>query len=159
MNGYLVSGWRDFSHDPRRHPELRASDRDRDIARALLTDGYADGRLTPADHADRSEALWRADTLGELVPLLRDLLPMRDLPAPPISPASPAAASPAPVSPAAAPPSRGLRLQMLAFVVPAVVCVSLWAWAPPHLFWPAWVIVYTGIPPLRTVLRRARHRT
>lgn len=145
-----MSTWDRFTHDPRVHPGLRAADTDRDVVRALLTEGYADGRLGAVEHEERSNALWRATTLGELMALISDLVPVAEhglvAPAPP---------SPPPPSPPSAGPS--LRRQLAGFVVPSLVCVLLWALAP-HVFWPAWVMVYTGIPVLRTLLHRVRLR-
>jgi hypothetical protein len=54
-------------------PVLRASDADRDHVATLLGEAYATGRLTTVEHADRLEAVYTAKTMGELVPLTRDL--------------------------------------------------------------------------------------
>jgi hypothetical protein len=54
-------------------PAQRASDADRDRIAAILGDGLATGRLTSAEHADRLEGAYTAVTLGDLVPLTRDL--------------------------------------------------------------------------------------
>jgi hypothetical protein len=66
--------WREFELDPR-HPSfapLRASDRDRDLVNRVLGESYAQGRL------DREELDARASarTLGELPPLVSDLVPL-----------------------------------------------------------------------------------
>jgi Domain of unknown function (DUF1707) len=53
--------------------ELRASDADRDRTAAVLASALAAGRLTHAEHADRLDAAYAAKTLGDLVPLTRDL--------------------------------------------------------------------------------------
>ncbi|MGI5273157.1 DUF1707 SHOCT-like domain-containing protein [Nonomuraea sp. CA-218870] len=62
-----------MTHDP----ALRASDADRDEVAAVLNEAYADGRLTSPEHADRLEAAYQARTMGELVPLTRDLPEVR----------------------------------------------------------------------------------
>jgi hypothetical protein len=70
--------WHDFSSDPRR-PEnavLRASDTDRAVVVAALGDAYADGRLTKEEYDERADAATAAKTLGELPPLLADLVPL-----------------------------------------------------------------------------------
>jgi len=54
-------------------PALRASDADRDRAATALGEAYATGRLTTVEHADRLGAVYSAKTVGELVPLTRDL--------------------------------------------------------------------------------------
>lgn len=53
--------------------DLRASDADRERVVALLTEAAADGRLTHAEHAERTQRAYTARTLGELVPLTTDL--------------------------------------------------------------------------------------
>jgi hypothetical protein len=60
---------RPASHD------LRASDADREQVVTLLSEAVADGRLTPQEHSDRTDAAYAARTLGELAPLTTDLLP------------------------------------------------------------------------------------
>jgi hypothetical protein len=59
--------------------ELRAADADRDRAAAVLGGALATGRLTSAEHADRLDAVYAAKTMGDLVPLTRDL-PAEDSP-------------------------------------------------------------------------------
>ncbi|MEV0202865.1 DUF1707 domain-containing protein [Nonomuraea sp. NPDC050691] len=54
-------------------PALRASDTDRDRVAAVLGEALATGRLTSVEHADRLETAYSAKTVGELVPLTRDL--------------------------------------------------------------------------------------
>jgi hypothetical protein len=53
--------------------ELRASDADRDRVADLLGQALAEGRLTADEHAERIEEAFRARTVGELEPLVRDL--------------------------------------------------------------------------------------
>ncbi len=60
--------------------EQRASDADRDRVAAVLGEALATGRLTSVEHADRLEAAYAAVTLGDLLPLTRDL--PDELPAP-----------------------------------------------------------------------------
>jgi hypothetical protein len=55
------------------HVELRASDADRDRTAGVLASALAAGRLTHAEHADRLDAAYAAKTLGDLMPLTRDL--------------------------------------------------------------------------------------
>jgi uncharacterized protein DUF1707 len=72
--------WASFNHDPRDPAvsALRASDADRDVVHGLLTDAFADGRLDRQEYDERSAATLQARTLGELPPLVADLVP--DLP-------------------------------------------------------------------------------
>jgi hypothetical protein len=53
--------------------DLRASDADRDHTAGMLASALAAGRLTSAEHAERLDAAYTAKTLGDLVPLTRDL--------------------------------------------------------------------------------------
>jgi hypothetical protein len=53
--------------------DLRASDADRDRIADVLRDALAEGRLTAVEHAERVERAYRAKTVGELEPLVRDL--------------------------------------------------------------------------------------
>ncbi|MFF5974177.1 DUF1707 domain-containing protein [Streptomyces sp. NPDC012769] len=52
---------------------LRASDADRDRIADILRDALAEGRIDPEEHSDRIDAVYRAKTVGELEPIVRDL--------------------------------------------------------------------------------------
>ncbi|GGT66831.1 DUF1707 SHOCT-like domain-containing protein [Streptomyces purpureus] len=52
---------------------LRASDADRDRIADILRDALAEGRIDPEEHSERIDAVYRAKTVGELEPLVRDL--------------------------------------------------------------------------------------
>ncbi|MFC9729424.1 DUF1707 SHOCT-like domain-containing protein [Streptomyces roseolus] len=52
---------------------LRASDADRDRVADILAEALALGRLDAEEHAERVEAVYRAKTVGELEPIVRDL--------------------------------------------------------------------------------------
>jgi hypothetical protein len=52
---------------------LRASDKDRDRAAAVLNDALAEGRLTPEEHSQRLDSIYAAKTHADLVPLIDDL--------------------------------------------------------------------------------------
>ncbi|MCS0634491.1 DUF1707 domain-containing protein [Streptomyces sp. LP05-1] len=52
---------------------LRASDADRDRVADILRDALAEGRLDAQEHGERIDAVYRAKTVGELEPLVRDL--------------------------------------------------------------------------------------
>lgn len=69
--------------------DLRASDADRERVAEALRDAYAEGRLDAEEHAQRLDAAYAAKTVGELVPLTRDL-PAHDQ-------VHPRSAAPAPV--------------------------------------------------------------
>ena len=52
---------------------MRASDRDRAVIETVLADAFAEGRLTRDEYDERTETALASRTLGELVPLVRDL--------------------------------------------------------------------------------------
>ncbi|MFF3553049.1 DUF1707 SHOCT-like domain-containing protein [Streptomyces tsukubensis] len=52
---------------------IRASDADRDRIADILREALAEGRLDTEEHSERIEAVYRAKTLGELQPIVRDL--------------------------------------------------------------------------------------
>ncbi|MDA0565863.1 DUF1707 domain-containing protein [Streptomonospora sp. S1-112] len=52
---------------------IRASDADRDRVIERLREAVAEGRLTPQEHEERLDALYRAKTVGELAVVTRDL--------------------------------------------------------------------------------------
>ncbi|MFD7296046.1 DUF1707 domain-containing protein [Streptomyces sp. NPDC059897] len=53
--------------------DLRASDADRDRIADVLREALAEGRLDAEEHAERIDGVYRAKTVGELEPLVRDL--------------------------------------------------------------------------------------
>jgi hypothetical protein len=73
--------WASFQHDPRDPAvaALRASDADRNVVHGVLTEAFADGRLDREEYDERTAATLRARTLGELPPLVADLVPDRPL--------------------------------------------------------------------------------
>ncbi|MBV2363860.1 DUF1707 SHOCT-like domain-containing protein [Streptomonospora nanhaiensis] len=52
---------------------IRASDADRDRVIERLREAVAEGRLTPEEHEERLDTLYRAKTVGELAAVTRDL--------------------------------------------------------------------------------------
>ncbi|GAA3492366.1 DUF1707 SHOCT-like domain-containing protein [Streptomyces cremeus] len=68
---------------PAAAPALRASDADRDRVADILREALAEGRLDAEEHGERIDAVYRAKTVAELEPLVRDL------PAPGAASASP----------------------------------------------------------------------
>ena len=52
---------------------IRASDADRDKVAERLREALAEGRLTPVEHEERLDTLYRAKTMGELSPIVSDL--------------------------------------------------------------------------------------
>jgi hypothetical protein len=74
----VTDWWSGFERDPRDagNAGLRAADQDRDVVRSLLSEAFADGRLDREEFDERSEQVTAARTLGELPPLVRDLVPI-----------------------------------------------------------------------------------
>lgn len=54
-------------------PDIRASDADRDRVAEILREALAEGRLDAEEHAERIDLVYRAKTMGELEPVVRDL--------------------------------------------------------------------------------------
>ncbi|WP_230487225.1 DUF1707 SHOCT-like domain-containing protein [Nocardioides anomalus] len=73
--------WSSFQHDPRdpANAPLRAADVDRGVVQQVLTEAFADGRLDREEYDERATAALQARTLGELPPLVADLVPDRPL--------------------------------------------------------------------------------
>lgn len=132
--------WAGFHLDPRRpeHARVRATDADRDHARDLFVEAYADGRLTRAELDVRTARTAAPITLGALLTLVSDLEPTRSASAEPDR--------------SRRPPAR----ELLVFVVCSVACVLLWSQTGRGFFWPLWVIVFTGLPPLATLVSGRR---
>jgi len=61
------------SMQPVDHNSLRASDADRQRVADVLSDAYADGRLSMDEFNERNNTVWASKTLGELVPITADL--------------------------------------------------------------------------------------
>ena len=73
--------WSEFDRDPRvpDNQGLRAGDRDRDIVTGLVSEAFADGRLTQQELDERLTQAQGAQRLGDLLPVVTDLVPMRDV--------------------------------------------------------------------------------
>ncbi|MCW2766948.1 MAG: hypothetical protein JWO11_2907 [Nocardioides sp.] len=149
--------WSGFSHDPREpaHAALRASDLDRDLVQQVLTEAYADGRLDRAEFDERSEHTVAARTLGELPPLMQDLVSSRAL-------AKPGSTDLATATPdelrarAVEKYASDRREALLGFLGPSLICWAIWAAVMLGGFpWPLFVMLGTGINLLRTLVRRS----
>ena len=112
------------------HPELRASDAERESAVTLLREHGAAGRLDVAELEERVAGAYAATTRGDLAALLRDL-PDARLPAPPRPAARPERA---------AAHDRHDEGGWAAFAVVNVILVAIWAFTGADYFWPGWVL-------------------
>lgn len=144
--------WSGFTADPRANPGLRASDADRSRASSIVSAAYADGRLNRDEFDQRIGQAASARELGELVPVLSDLVAVR--PAPSHGPAGGAAApiAPNPVPVVGPTGLRGLLGRMPSWWIGlAVMFNAIWLMTvltSGHLiyYWPMWPMFGTAIP-------------
>ncbi|GAB3667836.1 hypothetical protein GCM10027596_37460 [Nocardioides korecus] len=135
--------WEQFTLDPRQaqHQHLRASDRDRDVAREHLLSAYAEGRLDEDEVDERTATLARTRTLGELVPLLQDVV----VPAPPtrLATSGDPWATPRPLLHAEAERRYRQRRQaaLAAFLTPTLICWTIWLASGLGFPWPVFVML------------------
>lgn len=148
--------WGSFAHDPRDPAvaSLRASDADREVIHAVLAEAFADGRLDRGEYDERSAAVLTARTLGELPPIVADLVPA--LPARAAGGRVPlAAASPADLERRAEEKWReDRRNAVFGFLGPTLICWTIWAATTPGFPWPAIVTAVTFLNLLKTVTSR-----
>ncbi|REF37345.1 DUF1707 SHOCT-like domain-containing protein [Thermasporomyces composti] len=137
-------------------PDMRASDSDREKIAARLRDAHAEGRLTLTEFQDRLEALYKAQTYGELEPLVRDIPVVR-------TPHPSTEVSKGSTTPAKPPRSRGDKVMVVLWTLWAcAVSVNLVVWVLTGItngelpyFWPAWVAGPWGAVLLSiTIMRR-----
>lgn len=150
-----VSLWQRFAHDPR-SPEfagLRAADADRAIVLDGLSEAYAEGRLDADELAERIEATHACRTLGELPPLLADLVPEVT---PVVAPGGRRPLTPDEIQKRAVEKwERQRREALTGFVVPTLVCWVIWSAVMFGGFpWPLFVMLGTGVNLVGTQLRR-----
>ena len=145
--------WSSFTHDPRppANAVLRASDADRNVVQQVLVEAYADGRLDREEFDSRSEAAGAARKLGDLPPLVSDLVARVPRNHSALVPAGELQRR------AVARYESDRREALLGFFGPSIVCVVIWLvinggeWS---FFWPAFVMVGTGINLTRTLVNR-----
>jgi hypothetical protein len=79
---HVADLWSSFAHDPRERANaaLRASDADRERITGVLSSAFADGRIERDELDERMDRLGSARTLGELPPLVSDLVPLKSQP-------------------------------------------------------------------------------
>lgn len=66
--------WTRFSADPRSHEQVRASDADRAVVSDVLSEAFALGQIDAEEFDERTESAARIKTLGQIPPLLADLV-------------------------------------------------------------------------------------
>ena len=133
----LGAGWQGFAVDPRPQPNqaLRAGDADRTFATRLVEQARLDGRLTMAEADERAARAAGARTLGELLPLVGDLMAMS----------------------ATAPYGRQdrgrrfIRGGAMGWVGLALLFNAIWIMTSitaghPTYYWPMWPLFFMGLP-------------
>ncbi len=151
-----TSIWDEFEIDPREveNALLRASDSDRDAAHRALGRAYSEGRLDRAEFDQRSEEVLNARTLGQLPPVLADLVPTAAvLGRARVSPLSPEALQ----ERALAEYRSDLREAFWGFLSASLICWVIWFVAGRGFPWPVFVSLGTGLNVLRLLVRRADH--
>lgn len=147
--------WATFAHDPRdsAHGQLRASDTDRDLVARVLSSAYADGRLDREEHDQRAETAAAARTLGELPPLMADLVP-DTTPRKALDPIA-AASSTQLRDRAGELWTERRRNAAFGFVAPSLVCWAVYlavnGLTLDGFLWPLIVMAVTGVHLLRTL--------
>jgi hypothetical protein len=119
------------------HPDLRASDAERQRVVDDLRRHFGEGRLTLTEFEERSGLAYSARTVGDLTPLLADL---------PSLEARRPSGPPARVGPAR--PSAELSGYFRFWVALSALFVLIWALAGGGYFWPVWPMFGTGVPML-----------
>lgn len=158
--GLDVASWSAFSHDPRdpAYTHLRAADSDRITAAHLLGEAYAEGRIDLEEHDERAGLARSARSLGDLVPLLEDLVPV--LPPSPTSSAALTVAARADLEArAVAEWESQRRAAVMGFIAPTLITWAVFlgivlssGW---HFPWPLIVMAVTAVNLLRVQVRRA----
>jgi hypothetical protein len=151
--------WSSFTHDPRdrQYQALRASDQDRSVLLQVLSDAYADGRLDRDEFDERSDAARTVRTLGDIDPLLRDLVPAKPEPG-----GSLVAASRSDLERLAHQHWQAKRREaVFSFVGASTLSTAIWfatgfgddGWEP-YFFWPAFIIILSLLNLIRTAATR-----
>lgn len=151
--------WSEFTRDPRdrAHQPLRASDHDRLLVQQVLAEAYADGRLDRAEYDERTEAARTVRTLGDVWPLLRDLVAAR-----PASGDSLARATRSDLERLAHRHWVAKRREAtFSFLGLSAVTSTIWFLTcfgsggfEPYFFWPMFIIVFSLLNLLRTLTNR-----
>lgn len=170
--------WSSFSADPRADGRLRASDADRSAVFEILNDALAQGLIDLDEHGERLDSAAGIRELGEVVPLIEDLVR-----APETLPGSTLAVRPelaaldeyegTPTTPEAIDAAAlelyrsDLRTALAGAATPSLITVLIWAITSIAagsliFFWPLFVILGTGIGVVTTlsskqsIIRRKR---
>ena len=148
--------WSRFSLDPRESGDMRASDGDRENAREVISEAYAQGQLSHEEYTERLGATLQAQHLGQLVPLLNDIQMVQPNPATPapLNPAPPTVPRPTgALSKLAVPPSSVTRTALFVIGVTNLVWVATSLGSGRlNYYWPMWPALGMAIMVLSTML-------
>ncbi len=139
--------WSSFSHDPRDAPyqSMRASDQDRGVVQEALTEAYADGRLDREEFDERTERVVQTRTLGELAPIVADLVPATSVAARPVDLHQRAVEK----------YISDRREAVFGFLFATLICTVIWLFTTaPDVPWPIFVALGTGFNVAKTVARK-----
>jgi hypothetical protein len=121
-------------------PSHLASDADREAAAARLREAAAEGRMDADELEQRVAEAYRARTIGDLTSLTADL----------------------PVPAARRVPARQrlgsveTRERIVGFLTPNLICIAIWlATGTDGSFWPKWVLLFTGIAFVLSMVKTA----
>lgn len=150
--------WSEFARDPRLpdNQGLRAGDRDRDVVRDAISEAFADGRLRRDEMDERLTQVQEATRLGDLMPIVADLVPSRET-APRSSLARAGASE---IDRTAREHDHEQRRRALTgMLVPSLICLIIWVGSMVGLRelmfpWPIFVILGTGAHLFRLVINR-----
>lgn len=151
MSGATI--WEQFTLDPRppENAHLRAGDHDRDVVNDLLGTAYSEGRLTAEELDERTDRVAGSKTLGELPPIIADLVAPVDR--------RPSVVLPTDLRAEAERKYRQRRHQaLLGWLTPTLICWVVWSVTMFGEFpWPVFVTLGTGVRFLQLV--GTRHDT
>jgi hypothetical protein len=149
-------------------PELRVSDADRQQVVDRLRDETANGRLTLDEFDERVGDAFAARTRSELEHVLRELPAVWTPPNEPatrvdtLAPVGPAGPM-GPLDEMDLPPQleararrryrAAVRNEAAGFIAANATCITVWAMTGAHYFWPAWVLMGTGVGFAKRALR------
>lgn len=146
----MTEVWQEFALDPRSpsYAAMRASDADRDIVLRTLGEAFAHGRLDREELDERTDAVNASRTLGELPPLLADLVPSDG--------SSALVRAPDDVHAQAVEKWQKSRNEaLMGFLTPTLICWAVW-WVLGfgHFVWPVFVMIPTFLGLLGTYVRK-----
>lgn len=129
--------WDRFTADPRRprNADIRVGNADRDMLADLLADAYSFGRLDSAEYHERLDKAMEIKTVGEIMPVVGDLITARM------------------AQPQERSHGRLVAARVLMLIAGTAVGLNILIWALASIsvggflyFWPMWVSVGMVVP-------------